>query len=150
MTEEGFAIAVPCPVARPTTSVQKEAVMSRKRVLSVGQCAADHAALRWALRPHFDTEIVSAATADAALHELRRGAYSLVLVNRVLDAEGTPGVDLIRRIRAEEGLPAVPVMLVSNYEDAQEEAVGVGAVPGFGKGRLNDPRTAEQLRPYLA
>jgi hypothetical protein len=30
----------------------------------------------------------------------------------------------------------VPVMLVSNYENAQAEAQAVGALPGFGKADL--------------
>jgi hypothetical protein len=44
----------------------------------------------------------------------------------------------------------VPAMLVSNYEDAQQEAVAAGAVPGFGKSALYGPLVAERVRSYLA
>jgi CheY-like chemotaxis protein len=149
ITNEAFAIAVPGAQPARANAVQKESLMARKRILSVGQCAADHAALRWAFRPHFDAELVSVPTGEAAVGELRRGTYDLVLVNRILDADGAPGVDVIRQIRAEEAFRLLPIMLVSNHEDAQEEAVQAGAVPGFGKEKLNDPQTEERLRPYL-
>ena len=45
---------------------------------------------------------------------LRAGEFDLVLVNRVLDADGSSGLDLIRAIKADPDLANVPVMLVSN------------------------------------
>ena len=41
-------------------------------------------------------------------------------------------------------MPASPP--ISNYPEAQAEAVAAGALPGFGKAELHDPRTAELLR----
>ena len=46
-------------------------------------------------------------------------------------------------------LRRVPVMLVSNYEDAQREAVAKGALPGFGKAALGQPHTLARLRAVL-
>ncbi len=40
-------------------------------------------------------------------------------------------------------------MLVSNYADAQKEAVEAGALPGFGKADLGDGQTHERLRNAL-
>ena len=42
------------------------------------------------------------------------------------------------------------MMLVSNYHDAQQAAVAVGAVPGFGKRELGTPKAAQLLREALA
>lgn len=123
--------------------------MSSKRVLSIGQCGADHASISSTLRRNFDAEVVAASSAQAALERLRREAFALVLVNRVFDADGSSGLDLIRHVRGDERLRSIPVMLVSNYSDAQAEAVAVGAVPGFGKGRLGQPEMLERVRPFL-
>jgi two-component system chemotaxis response regulator CheY len=113
--------------------------MSSKRVLSIGQCSADHGAITRTFRQYWGAEVVPADTADDALAELRSGTFDLVLVNRILDADATAGVELIRRLKATEGLADVPIMLVSNYEEAQREAVEAGALPGFGKAGLGQP-----------
>jgi two-component system chemotaxis response regulator CheY len=70
-------------------------------------------------------------------------------VNRVSDADGSPGIELIRALKADPGLAGVPVMLVSNYADAQAQAVALGALPGFGKADLTAPETTEKLRSAL-
>jgi two-component system chemotaxis response regulator CheY len=123
--------------------------MPGKQVLSIGQCGADHAALSWALGQDFDAEVVRADSLDDALDKLRSRRFALVLVNRVLDADGSSGLDLIRHLKAEKDLAAVPVMLVSNYPEAQEEAVEAGAIPGFGKGRLGQPEMVAAVSDYL-
>jgi two-component system chemotaxis response regulator CheY len=123
--------------------------MSSKRILSVGQCGADHASISYAMRRTFDAETAAAASRESALERLRRETFALVLVNRILDADGESGLDLIRRMQADEQLRQVPVMLVSNYADAQEEAVAAGARPGFGKGQLGQPEMLERVRAVL-
>lgn len=121
----------------------------KRRVLSVGNCAFDHGNLSRMIEQHFGAEVVPVAKAEDALRLLRSGPFDLVLVNRVLDADGSSGHEVIRRIKSEPDLGQVPIMLISNYADAQEQAVALGAVPGFGKNALNRPETVEQLRPYL-
>jgi two-component system chemotaxis response regulator CheY len=120
--------------------------MTTKRVLSVGQCGFDHGNISRALRQSHDIEVVPVATAGEALQQLRGGPFALVLVNRILDADGTSGIDLIPRLRSAS--PS-PVMLVSNYEDAQQEAVAAGAVPGFGKAAVGRPEMFIRVEPFL-
>jgi CheY-like chemotaxis protein len=122
--------------------------MTPKRVLSVGQCGADHGGLSWAFRS-LGAEVTPAATQAQALERLQQEAFDLVLVNRVFDADGDSGVELIRRIKADEALQTTPVMLVSNYADAQREAVEAGAEPGFGKTSLGRPEMLDKVRPFL-
>ena len=122
--------------------------MTAKRVLSVGQCGADHGGISYALRA-LGAEATPAATEAEALERLLEGAFNLVLVNRVFDADGGSGLDFIRRIKADEALRATPVMLVSNYADAQREAVEAGAEPGFGKASLGRPEMLDKIRPFL-
>ncbi len=123
--------------------------MASKRVLSVGQCGADHGSISRTLQRAFGAEVVAAHSAAGALAALRRESFALVLVNRILDADGSSGLELIRRVRADEALKGVPVMLVSNYEDAQAEAVAAGAAPGFGKAALGQPHALARLEPFL-
>src|SRR5688572_5220575 len=104
--------------------------MTTRRVLSVGQCDLDHGNISRELRGRYGCEVVRAHTADDALAQLKGGSFDLVLVNRIFDADGGSGLELVRQVRG------APVMLVSNFDDAQAQAVAAGAVPGFGKAAL--------------
>jgi two-component system chemotaxis response regulator CheY len=126
-----------------------EAAMANKRVLSVGQCGADHGSIAWTLQRAFGAEVVPAETAASARALLQCGGFDLVLVNRVFDADGDGGLAFVRDIKADAALAALPVMLVSNYADAQDEAVRAGALPGFGKAALGAPEILERVAPYL-
>ncbi|WZP00113.1 hypothetical protein EP7_001730 [Isosphaeraceae bacterium EP7] len=123
--------------------------MAGARILSVGQCSYDHGKIRGALNRSFEAETVAAATAADAFRAMARDHFDLVLVNRVGDSDGEPGVDLIRALKADPVNGAVPVMLVSNYATAQEEAVAAGALRGFGKGDLGTPVADDPIRAAL-
>ena len=120
-----------------------------KRVLDVGQCALDHGNIRHLLAQHFDVQVEQAHSTPEALGRLKQEAYDLVLVNRLLDRDHSPGLDLVQQLKADEQLAAIPVMLVSNYPASQQEAVAAGAAPGFGKSEYRDPATVEKLRAVL-
>ena len=123
--------------------------MASKRVLSVGQCFADHSSLSRILKQHFDAVVVPADGAAEALGLLEQQTFELVLVNRVFDANGGSGVEFIRQLTQRQPQVIVPVMLVSNYEDAQREAVAAGARPGFGKAALGQAQTLARLKDVL-
>jgi CheY-like chemotaxis protein len=120
-----------------------------KRVLDVGNCAPDHRAIKELLRSRFDCDVRQAHGADDALAELAEGDFNLVLVNRKLDRDYTDGMDVIRRILAERGEQAPPVMLVTNYAEHQDAAVAIGAQRGFGKLQFGEPETIERLQAVL-
>ncbi len=124
--------------------------MTTKRVLSVGQCMADHGAISRTLRQAFGAEVAAADGIDDALTRLRAEEFALVLVNRVFDADGDSGLDLIKALKADAALQRVAVMLVSDYEDAQAQAAAAGAAPGFGKAALGQPAMLDRVKPYLA
>jgi len=121
-----------------------------KRVLDVGNCSLDHGSIRRLVEESFDAEVVRARRADDALRALRHGPFGLVLVNRQFARTAALGLDLIRQIKADPQLAAIPVMLLSNYADAQQEAVAAGAEPGFGKADLDDEETRQRLARFLA
>ena len=119
------------------------------RVLSVGQCGMDHAALADLLAERFGATVVPVDSRIAALDRLAADSFDLVLVNRLLDRDGTDGLDVIRAIKQESRLESVPVMLVSNYPEAQAAASAAGAAPGFGKRELGDTATIAKLAAFL-
>lgn len=121
----------------------------KKRVLDVGQCVPDHAAIRRLLERNFDTEVAQAHSLSATLDQLRSDKIALVLVNRKLDADGSDGLEVIRAIKSDPTLATVPVMLVSNYSQCQHEAEQFGAERGFGKAELASPETHARLGRFL-
>ncbi len=124
--------------------------MHSKRILSIGQCSADHAAIARTLEQFVDAEVVPADTVTEAVALLQHGPFDLVLVNRVLDSDGSPGLGIIQRMKADEKLRRLPVMLISNYDDAQQQAIQAGALPGFGKAGLRMPQALTRVKRALA
>ena len=120
-----------------------------KRVLDVGNCVPDHSAVTSFLTSRFDCEVLQADAANDALATLRKVDVDLILVNRKLDCDYSDGVEVIRRIKADDKLANIPVMLITNYADHQETAMALGAVRGFGKLEYGKPDTLERLQPIL-
>ncbi|HEY4234047.1 MAG TPA: response regulator [Lacipirellulaceae bacterium] len=121
-----------------------------KRVLDVGQCGPDHAAIRRFFAANFnDVEIEQAAACDDTLALLRRGHFDLVLVNRKLDEDYSDGIEIIRAIKRHPEFAAVPVMLITNYPEHQATAVTAGALHGFGKLEYDLPATKEKIATAL-
>jgi CheY-like chemotaxis protein len=110
----------------------------------------DDGSIRRRLASLFAADVVRADTSEEALAQLKQGNFSLVLVNRIFDLNGEEGLELIRKIKSDNALGATPVLLVSNYAEAQAEAAKLGAQPGFGKASLTSEETAALLRTYLS
>lgn len=120
--------------------------MSARRVLSVGQCDFDHGAISARLRALCSATVVPVENAAEALRLLAREPFDLVLVNRIFDADGGSGLELIQKLKV-SGAP--PCMLISNYPEAQAQAEAFGALPGFGKADLGDPALADRFPMFL-
>jgi CheY-like chemotaxis protein len=121
--------------------------MSGSRVLSVGQCGFDGPQIERLFQQEHAARVESVDSGEEAAERLKDGQYDLVLVNRRLDSDGSSGIALLAQLHAQS--PEVPVMLVSDRTDAQDEAVARGALPGFGKSELRTPETAEKIRVAL-
>ncbi|HEY3245567.1 MAG TPA: response regulator [Phycisphaerae bacterium] len=119
------------------------------RVLNVGQCNLDHSNIQRTLSAAFGAQVERADTLDQAVTRTRAERFDLVLVNRILDVDGSTGLDVLRRLQEDDQTRDMPVMLVSNHADAQRAAVALGAAPGFGKNALDDPATVALLARYL-
>jgi len=123
--------------------------MSRKTVLDVGNCGPDHTAISAMLRKHFDVEILRSDQLSDTLAILGRQSVDLILINRKLDIDYSDGIDILRVIKASESYRDIPVMLITNYAEHQQQAIAVGAIQGFGKLELHAPETLERLRAIL-
>lgn len=121
----------------------------KQRILDVGNCDPDHAGIR-ALLGRFDVDVDRVMFADEAMEALRKTPYQLVLVNRLIFADSSDALPLIEKMKADDALRDIPVMMVSNYSDAQDRAVAAGAVRGFGKADLERPETINLLQTCLA
>lgn len=122
--------------------------MSRK-VLDVGQCNADNSRITNLLKRNFDVEIHRCHSHDEAFSVALDTAFDLVLINRILDADGTEGMKVLSTLKSAAVTSNVPVMIVSNYKEAQEQAIAHGAVEGFGKSKLDSEETLAMLAQYL-
>lgn len=121
----------------------------RPRVLDVGQCDMDHANISRMLKESFGAIVDRAKSIEQVMYMTGFYDYDLVLVNRIFDADGAEGLDLIRQMKAAENLRETPVMLVSNFEEAQAEAQQAGAIKGFGKNAIGTPETIECITAQL-
>ena len=122
--------------------------MSHK-ILDIGNCSFDHGNVQAFLSRHFEVELTQAHGAAQATQLLKEENFDLVLVNRKFDRDGGDGMALIREIKADPHLQSVPVMLLSNYPEYQQQAVAAGALPGFGKAELDAPESIEAMRAAL-
>lgn len=120
-----------------------------RRVLDVGNCSMDHGAIRAMLEKSFGAEVVQAHGEQDAVGLLGREKFDLVLVNRKLDQDYSDGLEIIKTIKKDARLSAVPCMLITNYPEHQEAAVAAGAVPGFGKKELYAEETLKRLSNLL-
>lgn len=128
--------------------------MSTKFVINVGQCNPDHTAISGMLKNNFDCEISTAHSLDAikSICQSRAEAgqpVDLILVNRLLDQCGSSGIELITELNSDPATEPVTKMLVSNFEEAQQQAEQAGAVRGFGKNAVTDDSTVQTIREVL-
>ena len=119
------------------------------KVLDVGNCSPDHAAICKLLTTNFDAQVLKANNAFETFKILSSEPIQLVLVNRKLDEDYSDGIEIIKQMKADSKLAAIPVMLVTNYEEHQLQAMELGAMRGFGKLSLNSVDTSDRLRQIL-
>ena len=120
-----------------------------KKIALVGHCGPDSSFLRMAISSADRSATILAADDSSELNKVLAGGVDLLLLNREMPYgfEDAGGVGLIRKLRSKH--PAVKMMLVSNYPEAQAAAIAAGAVPGFGKREIGTKRVAEVIREAL-
>lgn len=120
-----------------------------KTIFSVGQCNPDHSSIKSFFERNFECTVKRIDSREDALQILKSERPDLLVVNRKLDIDYTDGTELIKEMKKNPDFASVPVMLVSNYPDYQQEAVSLGAVYGFGKAELEKKETLERVSQIL-
>jgi CheY-like chemotaxis protein len=124
-------------------------MINRKIVLDVGNCGPDHSAISAMLRKHFDVEILRADQLSDTLATLQRQEVDLILINRKLDIDYSDGIEILQAVKRSDAYRDIPVMLITNYAEHQQQAIAAGAILGFGKLELNAPETLQRLEAVL-
>lgn len=116
-----------------------------KRILLVGHCGVDGPRMQSEIGSFLDDADVLRINSAGDLKRAVDEGAALLLVNREpLGFQPKAGVDLIREIHSKH--PDQKMMLVSDYEEAQQEAEQVGAMPGFGKRDIGSPIFEQTVR----
>ncbi len=120
-----------------------------RRVLDVGQCNPDHAAISRSLNEHFDVEIVRVHGESDRIGVLQSGDFDLVRINQKLDRDYNEVLSILETIKSDSAMSHVAVMLVSSFPEAQESAMAAGAVCGVGKAEVGNPDVVQRLGAIL-
>lgn len=123
--------------------------MAAANILDVGNCNPDHAMIRQMLSENFDVRLDRVMFVEDALSRMRENRYDLVLFNRLVFEDGSEGIELLKKAKADPVLKDTPIMMISNFEDAQAAGVAAGGEPGFGKKTVFNASTTELLSKYL-
>ena len=100
-------------------------------VVLVGHCGIDGPRLERELSAGLPGVEVRRVNSERDLKQCCEDGADLLLINREPVGFEREGLELVRELC--RGKAGVKVMLVSDYVDAQDEAVTAGALPGFGK-----------------
>lgn len=136
------------PSTRPAAPMLPAVTSSLLRVGLVGHCTPDTSFLTITVGKAVPGAKVTRLTSDAAVARALADGVDVLLVNRALEPgfDAPDGVELIRALKPQADAAGVRLLLVSNFADAQRQAVEAGALPGFGKSELATPRVRDLLR----
>ena len=121
-----------------------------QKILIVGQCDFDYQRISFVISKMYAAEIHRADLFDDAIQQALEQPYALILINRLLDLDRSEGMEILHELKSNPRTDDIPVMIISNYQDAQDVAVAAGASPGFGKAALDLSliHISEPTRPY--
>ena len=120
-----------------------------KRILLVGHCGVDGPRMQREIANFLDEADVLRINSDEDLRQAVGEGADLLLINREpIGFEPKMGRDLVRELH--KSYPDTKLMLVSDYDDAQEEAEEAGALPGFGKSIVGTPKFEQTVTQALA
>jgi len=106
--------------------------------------------MRRMLTKNFGAEVLQTHGLDDTLETLKQQPIDLVLINRKLDHDYSDGTEILKQIKAKSEYAALPVMIITNYDEHQASAVELGAILGFGKLEINSAETRAKLAPILS
>lgn len=125
--------------------------MASPLVVLVGHCGPDTSYLRMAVQKALPGSPIRSAHDETELDQLLAAIpgedpQPILLINRALESgfASETGVELVAHIHRKR--PLSKLLLVSNFPEAQEEAVKNGALPGFGKREIGSAKVISLLQ----
>lgn len=127
----------------------KSAATKVKRVGLVGHCSPDSSHLTMAVSAAVPGTKVIRVVDDAGTDKLLAEGVDLLLINRAMEHGYSEaiGTDYLKVLK--QKAPNVKMMVITNYPDVQDQAVRLGALPGFGKNSIMSPATKKLLQDAL-
>jgi DNA-binding NarL/FixJ family response regulator len=116
-------------------------------VVLVGHCGIDGPRLQSELSRLPDVH-VTRVNSPADLERACNGHADLLLVNREPVGFDEDGLAIVRQVA--QRYPRTKVILVSDYPEAQSEALEAGAIKGFGKSLMGSEELRQRVRAALA
>lgn len=101
------------------------------------------------LKRNYGAQVLRADQLQDTLELLQNRSVDLILINRKLDIDYSDGIEILRVLKRTPPFDTIPVMLITNYPEHQQQAMAEGAVLGFGKLELSTPETKQKLVPFL-
>jgi CheY-like chemotaxis protein len=114
------------------------------KILDVGQCGFDGPRMEALWHRQLGATVERCDSGPQAVQRVGENDYDIILVNRILAKDGSSGLEVIRDLMGTG--TKTPVMLVSDRSDAQDAAVALGAVRGFGKAELGQQATLDLVQ----
>ncbi|HEV7299292.1 MAG TPA: hypothetical protein VGN72_08005 [Tepidisphaeraceae bacterium] len=115
-----------------------------KFVVLVGHCNFDGPRLQREIETKVAPCKVLRVNDVPSLTEACENGVDLLLINREPVGFDEAGLDLVKDLHSR--YPQQKIMLVSDYADAQQQAIGCGALPGFGKADMGSPKLIETVK----
>ncbi len=117
-------------------------------VVSAGSCSPDNAALARVVQKLTQVDWIAVESGAELKQLLVDKSPDLIFVNRVFDATGEDGIEIIEEF-AKASNESPHMMLISNFDWAQTKARAAGALAGFGKSQLFDTATRLLIKNAL-
>jgi DNA-binding NarL/FixJ family response regulator len=129
----------------PLLTEQKDRM--HQQIILVGHCNIDGPRLQREISTKLPETDVIRVNSDDDLQRACNSPCALLLINREPVGFERDGLDLVRDLR--ESHPSLRMMLVSDYDDAQQEAQQLGALPGFGKREIGSDSLIERIEEAM-
>jgi len=118
-----------------------------KCILLVGHCNVDGPRLQKVLGHEFKQARIERINSQADLERAVSAGADLLLINREPVGFAIEGMQIIRDLQ--QMRPQAKVMLISDFPEAQAQALLAGALQGFGKSQLGTQAIKELVAAAL-
>ncbi len=119
-------------------------------LILAGHCGADTGILRrWVAGLVPGIEIKTCSSVAECQQLLEQDSQALAWVNRIFDHTGESALDWMQELAASKSGFLARMALITNYDDVQQQATTLGAMPGFGKSGLRNAELIQRIQATI-